>query len=219
MNAADQAVVRQLLRSELHLLQRESLPASQVTKLHEAAELRAVDRFNLTGRTLLTLDDKPPAAGNLLGVDVNGFAAFSAPYVLPTFEIAYVEFSADVAITATTVGTAQVIVDSGSKTYAAVPTLIEFYCPRYLAPAQQCFVVVQDGATVLGTFAVMTSNQDLSAMFAATHITPSAGSHDYKITAWLGGAGTGTFRASTGGAAGDGTTFLPGWIRVSKVLG
>jgi hypothetical protein len=42
--------------------------------------------------------------------------------------IAYVEFTSDVNVSATTVGTANTIVSSGAITYENVPHLIEFWC-------------------------------------------------------------------------------------------
>ena len=50
-------------------------------------------------------------------------------------QVNYTEFTADVSVTATTVGTANQIVSAGAITYEAVPHMIEFYSPRWTAPA------------------------------------------------------------------------------------
>lgn len=132
-------------------------------------------------------------------------------------EIIYAEFTADQSITATTVGTAQQIVGSGSRTYEAVPTLIEFYCPRYTAAVNTCNVILKDGSTVIGTIAQLAGSQNSSPFYTATRITPTAATHLYQISAWVSAAATGTFKAGTGGAAGDATSFMPGWIRCSRI--
>lgn len=84
--ALDEVRVRQIIRQEMRTIFREGLPASMQTQIHTANELRAVERFNLDSRTLVTLDDKQPALGTYLGVDANGFAQYAVPpgtYVAP----------------------------------------------------------------------------------------------------------------------------------------
>lgn len=132
-------------------------------------------------------------------------------------EVAYQEFITDIAVNATSVGTANVIVAAGSITYEAVPHLIEFYAPRWTAPAQACNVILLDGSTVLGTLTQFVASQNHPDPYVVRRLTPTAGSHNYKVAAWLGGAGSGTMKASTGGAAGDAGTFMPGFIRVTRV--
>ena len=132
-------------------------------------------------------------------------------------EVAYVEFTADVSITATTVGTANQVVSSGAITYEAVPHLIEFYCARYTGPAQATNMILRDGTTVIGTINNVQASMNASPFYLAIRRTPTAASHTYNLAAWLAGAGTGTFRAGTGGAAGDSTTFMPGYVRVTRV--
>jgi len=132
-------------------------------------------------------------------------------------EVAYVEFTGDVSITATTVGTANQVVSAGAVTYEAAKHKIEFWCARYTAPAQQTWIVLRDGTTVLGTWANVQASDAEPGFTLERYLTPTAASHTYNVAAYLGGAGTGTFKAGTGGAAGDGTTYLPGFIRVSRV--
>jgi hypothetical protein len=132
-------------------------------------------------------------------------------------EVNYTAFTADVSITATTVGTANQIVSSGAITYEAVPHMIEVYLPRYTAPAQATNIIIRDGTTVLGTLTQIVSSSSQAALSLPYRVTPTAASHTYNAAAWLGGAGTGTIKAGTGGAAGDGTTYVPGFIRISRV--
>jgi hypothetical protein len=132
-------------------------------------------------------------------------------------EVAYVEFTADVSITATTVGTANQIVSAGAVTLEAVPHMIEFFCARYIPPAVATHVILRDGTTVLGTLTDVLASSDHGEKHLARRLTPTAASHTYNVAAWNGAAGTGTMKAGTGGAAGDGTTYLPGFIRVTRL--
>lgn len=132
-------------------------------------------------------------------------------------EVAYVEFTSDVSITATTVGTANQVVSAGAVTYEAVPHLIEFHAPRYTAPAQQTWHILRDGTTVLGTLGNTQASDAEPGITFMRRLTPTAASHTYNVASYLGGVGTGTYKAGTGGTAGDGTTYLPGWIRVTRI--
>ena len=132
-------------------------------------------------------------------------------------EVAYVEYTADVSVTATTVGTANQIVSAGAITYENVPHMIEFYCPSFGFAANSCNIILRDSTTVLGTIARTGASGENDSLVAWRRLTPSAASHTYNIAAWLGGAGTATFNAGTGGTAGDSTTDLPGFIRIFRV--
>jgi hypothetical protein len=132
-------------------------------------------------------------------------------------EVNYTAFTADVSITATTVGTANQIVSSGAITYESVPHMIEVYLPRYTAPAQATNIIIRDGTTVLGTLTQIVSSSSQAALSLPYRVTPTAASHTYNAAAWLGGAGTGTIKAGSGGVAGDGTTYVPGFIRITRV--
>ena len=132
-------------------------------------------------------------------------------------QMAYVEFTSDVTVSATTVGTANQIVSAGALTYEAVPHYIEFYSPRWTAPAQAANLILRDGTTVLGTMSQFVSSQNHPDPYVIRVLTPTAASHTYNFACWLGGAGSGTMRAGAGGAAGDATTFMPGFIRVTRI--
>lgn len=126
-------------------------------------------------------------------------------------------FTSDVSITATTVGAANQIVSAGAITLENVPHLVEFFSPRYVAPAVTTNFQLRDGSTVLGTLSQINASVNQSPFYVAQEVTPTAASHTYNVSAFLSAAGTGTVKAGSGGAAGDGTTFLPGWIRITRV--
>lgn len=127
------------------------------------------------------------------------------------------EFTADVPITGTTAATANQIVSAGAITYEAVPHLVEFFACRYTAPAQLTTFIFRDGTTILGTFVRLSASEDAPSLTFRREFTPTAASHTYNIAAWVGAASTGTVEAGSGGAAGDATTYLPGFIRVTRV--
>jgi hypothetical protein len=132
-------------------------------------------------------------------------------------EVAYVQFTSDVNATATTVGTANQIVSAGAITYENVPHVIEFFCPMVDLDTQTCFVIIRDSTTVLGTLAQLASATNFQPLHAAVRITPTAAAHTYNIAAWNTGASTTVFNAGTGGTAGDQTTHLAGFIRVTRI--
>jgi hypothetical protein len=131
--------------------------------------------------------------------------------------VAYTEFTADVATTATTVAGATQIVSAGAVTYENVPHIIEFYCPVVVTGATGgSNIILRDGSTVLGTIARLGASTT-AVVKAERIITPTAASHTYNIAAWHNSAGTDTYNAGTGGTAGDATTDLPGFIRVTRI--
>jgi hypothetical protein len=131
-------------------------------------------------------------------------------------QLAYVEFTSSVTISATTEGTAQDVVSSGAVTYAAVATIIEFSCPVIepvtFATPPGIFFILQDGATVLGRLAFFgpgAAVQSDDSPRLSRQLTPSAGSHTYKVTAYR-------LNQNWTVAAGSGGTgaYVPGYIRV-----
>ena len=131
----------------------------------------------------------------------------------------YAEITSPVTISATSEGAAQDVVSLGAQTYAAVPTVIEFFCP-HITPASASqsgiFFLLQDGATVLGQLTFI--NQWGAAGSAALEmpvslarrLTPTAASHTYKITAYRL-----TVNWTVSAAGGGSGTYLPTFIRAS----
>jgi hypothetical protein len=132
--------------------------------------------------------------------------------------IAYVEFTSDVNVSATTVGTANTIVSSGAITYENVPHLIEFWCAGVTSVGAITNIILKDSSTVLGTFNVIPSGGNgASPLYCARVLMPSAASHTYSVAGWVESADTVVFEAGTGGTAGNSTTYLPGYIAVYRV--
>jgi hypothetical protein len=132
-------------------------------------------------------------------------------------EVAYAEFTADVSVTATTVGTANQIVSSGAATYEAVPHWIEFSCVRASSSTGALNVIVRDGTTVLGCLMFLPASTTIAPVRCRYRLTPTAASHTYNIAGWLSAAGTWVFETGTGGAAGTGNEAVPGSISVTRV--
>jgi hypothetical protein len=129
-------------------------------------------------------------------------------------ELAYVERTTSQTVTGSEISPTD-IVSSGAVTYAAARILIEFYSPAVTvgSGSSSCIVTLWDGASNLGWFALSgqtSASQVSAAMYAKRYLTPSAGSHTYKVRAWP-GVGTALIDA---GAWGSGT-YPPMFIRVS----
>jgi hypothetical protein len=130
----------------------------------------------------------------------------------------YTEFTSDVNVSATTVGTANTIVSSGAITYENVPHLIEFWCAGVTSVGAITNIILKDSSTVLGTLNVIPSGGNgASPLYCARVLTPSAASHTYSVAGWVESADTVVFEAGTGGTAGNSTTYLPGYIAVYRV--
>jgi len=135
-------------------------------------------------------------------------------------EVNYTAFTGDQTTSATTVGTATTIIATSpaSIAYENVPHLIEFYCPSFGYAANSCNIIVKDSSTVLGTIGRTGASGTNFPLYCIWRVTPTAASHSYSIAAWLGGAGTATFNAGTGGTAGDSTTDVAGFIRITRAI-
>lgn len=132
-------------------------------------------------------------------------------------EIGYAEITANVASSATTVGTAVQVVSLGAITYQNAPTLFEFACPRLNASAANTtFLILRDGTTVIGTLADPAATTVQSPVYISRRITPTAASHSYNVALWN-VSGTSTVLANAGGAAGDATALFPAWMRASRI--
>lgn len=152
----------------------------------------------------------PGLAGQFIGGTV---PAYAYP---PGAELAYVEFTADVTITAVTPGTAQDVVSSGAVTYDGTAVIIEFFCPSAeIVLAGNLIGYLQDGATELGALGIIkeaaTGPGLGNAFLTRRKLTPSAGSHTYKVTGYKSST-TAVFHANSGGSG----NYLPGYIRVTK---
>jgi hypothetical protein len=128
--------------------------------------------------------------------------------------IAYVEFTSNVSVTATSEGTANQIVSAGAITYENVPHLIEFFAP-VVQPVGGVLLrfMLEDSTTVLGQIArKQLAASEESEVYGVRRLTPSAASHTYNVRAWT-TSGTATVVAGSGGSG----TALPGFIRITRV--
>jgi hypothetical protein len=130
-------------------------------------------------------------------------------------EIGYVEYTADVASAATTVGTAVQVVSLGAITYTADPCLIEFYSPRFTTGAGGANVILRDSTTVIGTLATYNPASFAAPLFVQRRFTPTAASHTYNVAIWNSAAATCTAGAGNSGAAGSIASEFPGFIRAT----
>jgi hypothetical protein len=134
-------------------------------------------------------------------------------------DLAYVEYTANVSITATTEGTAQQIVTAPAITYAATPIMVEFYSPGISPDAgivgRTLILVLEDGTTPLGQIAAVSTpgtGAGIYPTYVVRKLTPTAASHTYNVRGYV-SAGTGTVRAGTGGAG----NYIQGFIRVTGI--
>lgn len=158
----------------------------------------------------VTISDNSPAAGQITIAATPGAGGFSV--------VDYVEFTASVNITATTEGTAQTVVTGGGFTADGTSHyLLECFSPG-AHPASTVNAVLDiaffEGATDLGraVYVTPTNGQMQTPLYMARRFVPSAGSHTYKVAAWV-SSGTGVVAAGTGGA-----NALPGYIMVTKQI-
>lgn len=152
------------------------------------------------------------AAGNIKAATPAEIATLLGPS-LPGYELAYTEFTSPVTVSATSEATAGDVVSSGAVVYDGTPIWIEFFSPRVnTGTAAGISIVLQDGSTVIGTPAGLNTGGIFgSTVLARRKLTPSAGSHTFKFTA---------FRATANGSINAGVdgsgAFSPGYIRITK---
>lgn len=136
--------------------------------------------------------------------------------------LSYVEYTANVNVTATSSATAQTIVTTAACVVdGSTEVVIEYYCGTVQNPggASQFTVVelwgAKDGGAaaaigILGDIFNSAGGSQIGAPFLCRRIyTPTSGSYVYSARAWV-NAGTGVINASTGGAG----AFNPGYLRV-----
>jgi hypothetical protein len=131
--------------------------------------------------------------------------------------IAYAEITSPVTVSATVESSPDLVVTSGSLTYTAVPIKIEFSAYEVSSGATAAsFTVLNlwDSSTDLGRIGLVGHASGAQPVSAAVnlirYLTPSAGSHEYRIRAWR-AVSNGTVQAGAGGAG----TADPAYIRVS----
>lgn len=157
------------------------------------------------------------AAGTVLssdGTDVS-WAAAAGGAVLD-----YVEKTGSTNITSTSSASGDTVLSGTSQAYAAGAVWVETFFPRCRTFANAgaiLYVSLYDGSTELGVLGeVLTPAAAATgcAFYAKRKLTLSAATHQLVIKASTNGGGGGP-AIIAGGAGGTGTTFLPGFIRVT----
>lgn len=151
-----------------------------------------------------------------------GAAAAVAWKYPPGYEMAYVEFTGVVTVTAGTVeATAVSVASAGSVAFdGSTIVMIEFYAPNYQNPntTDNLRFWLYDGASSIGEIGRTTNPAAAAAaeggpVYLLRRMTPSNASHTYAIKA------SATNTASVSAGAGGASTYMPGFIRITKVSG
>lgn len=128
-------------------------------------------------------------------------------------ELAYVEFTANVAITATTEATANSVVSAGALSFnGSTRVKIEFYAEYVLAASgASLFLILYDGSSSIG---ILGQYGNGVLVFGGANVsrflTPSNASHTYSVRAY----GAASSNSVNAGAGGSGNA-MPGYIRIT----
>ena len=129
-------------------------------------------------------------------------------------EIAYAQVTASVPLTNQSAASSHLVVDGGTQTYDGSPIVVEFFSPNVLTPlGGATHLTLFDGATILAELALIgiNTNQVSVPVFCRQRLSPSVGTHNYRVGAWVSG-GNGTVNASSG----TGGSMLPAFIRITR---
>ncbi len=130
-------------------------------------------------------------------------------------ELAYNQVTAPVAITSTVPASPNLIVEGTTRTYDGSPVLVEFYCPTVASSAtsSQLYFMLWDGGADLGLISGSygAGVAQLNVTVRATRrITPTAGSHNFRVVAYA--VGSGNAYCGTGAAS----QWSPMSVRVTR---
>ena len=134
-------------------------------------------------------------------------------------ELGYSEITSAVLPTATTAATSNTVISDLTVVCDGSPILVEFYSnqvrPNNTAGTDLKISLYEDGSEETrewGRFYNGVANYDNKPCYLSRRLTPSAGSHTYKVTAFV-SSGTGYIGAGSGG-----TGEAPAFLRVSKIV-
>ena len=171
--------------------------------------------LNSANLTKLQTRDEKGAVNGYAPLDATGkvpVAQLPAAATPPGTELAYAEITANVSIGGTVID----VVSSGAITYSGAPIMIEFFAAEWETPAVLgafLLAYLWDGSTDLGQLALIYSpgsNTMGTPVYARRRLTPTAGSHTYRIRGYCSG-GTGKLQAASGAPS----TYVPAFIRVT----
>lgn len=134
-------------------------------------------------------------------------------------QLAYVEVTSPVTISATSEGTANTVATAPSLTFNGTTTVVvEFFAPQWVSPAavsDSFLVIYEDGASI-GWIGVMhnTSSSEVASMpvLVKKEIVPTAAAHVFSVRAYV-TSGSGRVDGGTGGVA----AYNPCFIRIATV--
>lgn len=129
----------------------------------------------------------------------------------PGYQFDYVEFTSTVSPTATTEGTANVIVTSSSITYdGSTEVMIEFFCPDITPATTYASTILRDdtAAASIGIIGFQTAR--CSGHFFRK-LTPASGARVYSIRGFV-DASNSAYNVGAGGAGNR----MPGFIRITR---
>jgi hypothetical protein len=127
-------------------------------------------------------------------------------------ELAYNQITANVTITANSTAGANLIVEGTSRTYDGSPVLVEFFSGAIQPGTAQPVFNLWDASTDLG-YVAFGGATPYQALYVRRRITPTPGTHNYRIGGWL-NAGTGSSLVIAG--AGGQNVWCPSFVRVTR---
>lgn len=139
--------------------------------------------------------------------------------VFPGKELAYVQITAPVSVTATVEASANTVLTAPAITVdGSTPIRIEFYgllAPPTIAAAKMTLWLFQDGASIgtLGVLGNPAAANALATLTPARRLTPPSGSRTYSVRGTV-TSGTGTVWAAAGTAPGQDP---PAFLRITRV--
>ena len=130
-------------------------------------------------------------------------------------ELAYVQVTVDLSVTATTEGAAQSVVSAPLLSFdGATRVCIEFFCPEAQCAASAGAAIIlplyEDGSSI-GFMGAVLTNAMIAPVLVRRFMTPTVGSHTYDVRAYRLVA-NGTLNFGAGGVGVD----MPGYIRITR---
>jgi len=135
---------------------------------------------------------------------------------IPGQELAYNQITAMISVTATSAAAPTLVIEGTARSYDGSPVIVEFYTPfSYLAGVGTMIYNLWDASTDTARMgACVGPLASGNPVHLKRKVTPTAGSHTYRIVAWnSGAAGTNQIYAGNGGT----DAYTPAFIRVTRV--